>query len=114
MNRIMNSHFTPIAAGFVAASMMVSGAAAQSLGGFPIHEPGANASSNGSSSASSNKKGPMQIIVDANGPGPYKTISHAIKDVAEGGVIYVMHGRYDESITLEKSIFIQGDRGFGR
>lgn len=118
MRRIMSNHFAPNAvklgaAAFVAAGMTVSGAHAQSLGGFPIHEPGANASSNGSTPAGSSKKGPMQIIVDANGPGPYKTISHAIKDVAEGGVVYVMHGRYDESITLDKSIFIQGDRGPG-
>jgi len=114
----MNNHFAPKAAqlsvaGVMAAGMLATGAHAQSLGGFPIHEPGAGASSSGSTSSGSSKNGPMQIIVDANGPGPYKTISHAIDDVAEGGVVYVMHGRYDESITLDKSIFIQGDRGPG-
>lgn len=90
-------------------------AQAQSLGGFPIREPGSG-SSGGSSAGGAVKPGPkgqLQIIVDANGPGPYKTISAAVKDVAEGGMIYVMHGVYNESITVSKSIFIQGDRGPG-
>ena len=119
MRRTQMNHFTPSSAGFaaaafLAASMSFSAAQAQSLGGFPIHEPGAGSSSGGSSSGvSSTAKGPMQIIVDVNGPGPYKTISQAINDVAEGGVVYVMHGVYNESITLEKSVFIQGDRGPG-
>ena len=89
-----------------------SAAHAQSLGGFPIREPGANAQPGGQDAARK-KDGPLQIIVDANGPGPYKTISKAINDVAEGGVVYVMHGVYNESISLEKSVFIQGDRGPG-
>ena len=102
------------AVGLVAASLAATSAYAQSLGGFPIREPGAGSSgSSGSTGGGSNKKGPMQIIVDVNGPGPYKTISGAINDVAEGGVVYVMHGVYNESISLEKSVFIQGDRGPG-
>lgn len=112
------NHFAPLAAkvafaGFLSASIMIGAVQAQSLGGFPIREPGAGASSGSGAGTPSNKKGPLQIIVDANGPGPYKTISKAIDDVAEGGVVYVMHGRYDESIKLEKSVFIQGDRGPG-
>ncbi|MCK5749870.1 MAG: hypothetical protein KAH44_26880, partial [Oricola sp.] len=109
------NHVAPaIAAGLMAASMIATGAHAQSLGGFPIREPAAgNSGGTGSTGSGSNKKGPMQIIVDANGPGPYKTISAAIEDVAEGGVVYVMHGVYNESIKLEKSVFIQGDRGPG-
>lgn len=85
---------------------------AQSLGGFPIREPGAGSSSS-SSSAAKSSDGPLQIIVDVNGPGPYKSIAKAIDDVAEGGVVYVMHGVYNESLTLDKSVFIQGDRGPG-
>lgn len=108
------NHFAPLAAGLLAASMIATSAHAQSLGGFPIREPGAGSSSStGSTGKGSSKKGPMQIIVDANGPGPYKNISDAIDDVAEGGVVYVMHGVYNESITLDKSVFIQGDRGPG-
>ncbi|MEO0879942.1 MAG: right-handed parallel beta-helix repeat-containing protein [Pseudomonadota bacterium] len=87
-------------------------AAAQSLGGFPIREPGAGVQ-NGVKKDKKDKKGPMQIIVDANGPGPYTSVAKAVKDVAEGGVVYVMHGVYNESITLNKSVFIQGDRGPG-
>ena len=87
-------------------------ASAQSLGGFPIREPGAGYSS-GKPTPTKGKKGPLQIIVDINGPGPYKSIAKAVDDVAEGGVVYVMHGVYNESITLDKSVTIQGDRGPG-
>lgn len=94
-------------------ALLASGAFAQSLGGFPIREPGAHAAGSSGDATKPGQKGPMQIIVDANGPGPYKTISKAVEDIAEGGVIYVMHGVYNESITIDKSVFIQGDRGPG-
>ncbi len=115
MNRVKLNHFAPaMAAGLAAASLVASSAYAQSLGGFPIREPGAGVSSPANGDAKgSKKKGPMQNIVDVNGPGPYKTISSAIEDIAEGGVVYVMHGKYEESLTLDKSVFIQGDRGPG-
>lgn len=101
-------------AGAMAVGMMATSVHAQSLGGFPIREPGAgSSSSSGSAGSGANKNGPLQIIVDVNGPGPYKSISKAIDDVAEGGVVYVMHGVYNESISLNKSVFIQGDRGPG-
>lgn len=100
------------AAAFLSVGLIAASAAqAQSLGGFPIREPGANTQPG--QTAGKKKDGPLQIIVDVNGPGPYKTISKAINDVAEGGVVYVMHGVYNESISLEKSVFIQGDRGPG-
>ena len=111
MKRVLTKHLAPAAA-LIAGSMLLADAAnAQSLGGFPIREPGANTSSG--STGSSGRGGPLQIIVDANGPGPYKSISKAVNDVAEGGVVYVMHGVYNESLTLDKSVFIQGDRGPG-
>lgn len=119
MNRVETKKLTPqrfgAVAAFMAGALLVADAAnAQTLGGFPIREPGAGASSGGSGSGGkTTKKGPLQIIVDVNGPGPYKTISKAIDDVAEGGVVYVMHGTYNESLTLNKSVFIQGDRGPG-
>ncbi len=115
MKRTQMKKFAPaVAALFAGALISADVANAQSLGGFPIREPGAGASSGGSQGGSApNRKGPLQIIVDANGPGPYKTISKAIKDVAEGGVVYVMHGVYNETLTLDKSVFIQGDRGPG-
>ena len=93
--------------------MIMQNASAQSLGGFPIREPGAAASSASGKAKSKRAKGPAQIVVDANGPGPYTSISDAVDDIAEGGVIYVMHGRYNESLKLDKSVFIQGDRGPG-
>ncbi len=115
MKRVMMKKMAPVLAAALGAAVMSADiASAQSLGGFPIREPGAGAST-GSGTASPGKKtkGPLQIIVDANGPGPYKSISEAIDDVADGGVVYVMHGTYNESIKLEKSVFIQGDRGPG-
>ncbi len=113
MKRLTIKHLAPIAAALAGGLIIASTANAQSLGGFPIREPGANAPSGGNGPGQAGKKGPLQIIVDVNGRGPYKTISKAIHDVAEGGVVYVMHGVYNESITLEKSVFIQGDRGPG-
>ncbi len=108
MNRVLTKLAT--AAGGV--SLLAAGvAAAASLGGFPIQEPSRPAPGGGGDVPSA--KGAAQVIVDANGPGPYKTISAAVKAVKEGGYIYVMHGVYNESITVTKSIFIQGDRGPG-
>jgi len=109
----MKRVLTAIAAAGGMSIIAADAANAQSLGGFPIREPGAGYSGGNKGSAKKDKKGPLQIIVDVNGPGPYTSIAKAVDDVAEGGVVYVMHGVYDESITLEKSVFIQGDRGPG-
>lgn len=96
------------------ATLLATGiAAAQSIGGFPIREPGSIAAGGGAGGGTKPAKGQQQIVVDATGAGPYKTISAAVKDIAEGGTIYVMHGDYAESVTITKSIFIQGDRGPG-
>lgn len=114
MKRVLSKFIAPAA--IMAGALLVSDIAnAQSLGGFPIREPGARSGGNGGNGAAKPKKdeGPLQIIVDANGRGPYKTISAALKDVAEGGEIYVMHGTYEESLNVEKSVFIRGDRGPG-
>ncbi|MBL4620590.1 MAG: right-handed parallel beta-helix repeat-containing protein [Marinicaulis sp.] len=114
MKHTLMRTIAPAAAALFAGGLILSGvASAQSLGGFPIREPGAGATPGGAQGSGSSKKGPMQIIVDVNGRGPYKSISKAINDVAEGGVVYVMHGVYNESLTLDKSVFIQGDRGPG-
>jgi len=93
--------------------VIASAAQAQSLGGFPIREPGARASGKGTTKPKKKEEGPLQIVVDANRPGPYKTINAAIDDIADGGVIYVQPGVYNESIKLTKSVFIQGERGPG-
>jgi len=53
---------------------------------------------------------PLQIIVDVNGLGPYKSIQKGVNDVAEGGTIYVMPGVYNESVSVSKSVLIQGWR----
>ncbi|MEM9706993.1 MAG: right-handed parallel beta-helix repeat-containing protein [Pseudomonadota bacterium] len=102
-----------VAAAAIALTLGFSGiASAQTIGGFPIREPGST-SAGSKAPAAKKKKGPSQIIVDVNGPGPYRSIRQAVNDIAEGGVIYVMHGVYNEAISLNKSVFIQGDRGPG-
>jgi nitrous oxidase accessory protein NosD len=113
MKRVLMKKLAPAAVALFAGGALVAQAAqAQSLGGFPIREPGAGAgASSGRPDAS--KDGPLQIIVDVNGRGPYKSISKAIEDVAEGGEVYVMHGVYNESIKLTRAVFIRGDRGPG-
>ncbi|MEQ8935368.1 MAG: hypothetical protein RIE56_06220, partial [Amphiplicatus sp.] len=57
-------------------------ASAQTLGGFPIREPGSGSHRPGPGPGNRpDPKGPMQIIVDANGPGPYRSIAKAVDDV---------------------------------
>lgn len=115
MKRLVTMKFAPIGAALAAGTLMIADAAnAQSLGGFPIREPGAGSSSGSGGGAAPSKKGKQEIVVDDNGRGQYKTIAAALKDIAEGGVIYVKHGNYNESIKLTKSVFIEGDRGPGR
>ena len=114
MKRSVPMKFAPMAGALAAGALLLGDIAnAQSLGGFPIREPGANTSSSGGSGPAK-KKGKLEIVVDDNGRGAYKTISAALNDIAEGGVIYVKHGVYEESIKLTKSVFIEGDRGPGR
>ncbi|MEM8937460.1 MAG: right-handed parallel beta-helix repeat-containing protein [Pseudomonadota bacterium] len=112
MKRVSNKILASAAALFAGGVIAAGSANAQSLGGFPIHEPGAKSSQ--SSNAKQTKKGPLQIVVDVNGRGPYKTIGAALRDIAEGGEIHVMHGDYNEAINLTKTVYIRGDRGPGR
>jgi len=111
----MNSKLITLATIGISALVTANIAEAQSIGGkFPIREPGSPASSGGSvKKIKKDKQGPLQLIVDANGPGPYKTISKAIEDIAEGGIIYIQHGVYNESLNLTKSVYLQGERGPG-
>lgn len=96
-----------------AATGLAGGAAsAQTLGGLPIREPGADHAT-GDTHSSAKASGLKQIVVDANGDGPYRTISAALDKIAPGGTIYVLHGDYQESLKLTKSVVIQGDRGPG-
>ena len=89
-------------------------ASAQTLGGFPIREPRAGPQGSAPGGAGARPgRAPQQIVVDVNGPGPYKSIAKAVNDVAEGGIVYIMHGVYNETVKLDKSVFIQGDRGPG-
>ena len=58
MKRVMTKQLAPAAAALLAGALIVTEAAnAQSLGGFPIREPGASSSSSGSSGAGGKKTG---------------------------------------------------------
>lgn len=72
------------------------------LGGPDIDKPGPSANEE-------QETGPLQIVVDAYGPGPYKSISKAVKDIAEGGIIYVRGGLYNESIVIDKDVALVGE-----
>lgn len=115
MKRSVCTKFAPIAGALAAGALLIADVAnAQSLGGFPIREPGAAKSSSGGSNSGAKDKGVAYAKVDPAGLGTHKTISAALNDIAEGGVIEVAHGEYSESIKLNKSVFIRGDRGPGR
>lgn len=49
------------------------------------------------------------IIVDPSGSGDFTTIAEAVADAADGDVILVRPGNYDESIVIDKGITIRGD-----
>ena len=105
----------PLGAALAAGTLMIADIAnAQSLGGFPIREPGAAKSSSGSGNGAKSKQGLAYAKVDSAGYGTHKTINAALSEIAEGGVIEVAHGSYSESLMLTKSVFIRGDRGPGR
>ncbi|MEO1310319.1 MAG: right-handed parallel beta-helix repeat-containing protein, partial [Pseudomonadota bacterium] len=97
-----------IVAGFALATVLgATGAAAQdTFQGFPINEPAAH----GSKKKKTEKKGEEEVVVNKNGSGKYQTISAALEDIAEGGIIHVRRGVYDEEIRLTKSVKIIGER----
>ena len=119
MNRVETKKMTPKRLGAIAAFMtgallVADIANAQTLGGFPIREPGAAKSSGSSGNGGTKKKGMAYAKVDSEGYGTHQTINAALKDIAEGGVIEVAHGEYNETLNVTKSVFIRGDRGPGR
>ncbi|MBN2602727.1 MAG: right-handed parallel beta-helix repeat-containing protein [Candidatus Thermoplasmatota archaeon] len=48
------------------------------------------------------------IIVSKNAKGDYQTINEAINNAAEGAIIYIGEGYYDESININKKIILIG------
>jgi len=49
------------------------------------------------------------LYVGGSGPSNYSTIQGAIDDSVDGDLIYVYNGTYEEFITIDKSITLQGE-----
>jgi parallel beta-helix repeat protein len=65
-----------------------------------------NTSNNGNSS---NNKVPTTFYVDANGDTNFSSIQDAINTAAEGDIIFVHKGIYNEVLTLDKTIQLIGE-----
>lgn len=99
-----------------AAAIALAGAAdAQSLGGFPIREPGASGPSSGSSSGGVVQSSRNEVVVSKDAGSKVTTIAQAMKMVKPGGTILVKGGIYDENIVVTKPVEIRGVVGdYGR
>lgn len=97
-------------------SIALSGAAsAQSLGGFPIREPGASGPSTGNSGGGAPTSSRNEVVVSKDAGSKVTTIAQAMKIVRPGGTILVKGGVYDENIVVTKPVEIRGVEGdYGR
>lgn len=97
-------------------SIALSGAAsAQSLGGFPIREPGASGPSSGNSGGGAPTSSRNEVVVSKDAGSKVTTIAQAMKIVRPGGTILVKGGVYDENIVVTKPVEIRGVEGdYGR
>jgi hypothetical protein len=87
-------------------------ASAQSLGGFPIREPGASGSAGDSSTGAAARN---EVIVSKDAGSKVTTIAQAMRLVRPGGVILVKGGVYNENIEVTKPVEIRGVPGdYGR
>lgn len=80
-------------------------AAAQSLGGFPIREPGA---SSGGVSGSHGGGSRDEVIVSQSPDSRIRTVAEAMRLVKPGGTIIVQGGVYEENLVLTKAVSIRG------
>lgn len=97
-------------------SIALSGAAsAQSLGGFPIREPGASGPASGNSGGGAPTSSRNEVVVSKDAGSKVTTIAQAMKIVRPGGTILVKGGVYDENIVVTKPVEIRGVEGdYGR
>ncbi len=110
----MKRVLTFLAAASSAAIALSSVAAAQSLGGFPIREPGASTPGGGAAAgpAASSRN---EVVVSQDGKGGVQTIAQAMKLVRPGGTILVKGGVYNENVVVTKPVEIRGVPGdYGR
>lgn len=89
-------------------------ASAQSLGGFPIREPGAS-TPGGSSEPSGPGSSRNEVVVSKDAGSRVTTIAQAMRIVRPGGTILVKGGVYNENIQVTKPVEIRGVVGdYGR
>lgn len=91
-------------------------ASAQSLGGFPIREPGVSGpSSGGGSGGGVPSSSRSEVVVSKDAGSKVTTIAQAMRLVRPGGTIMVKGGVYEENIVVTKPVEIRGVEGdYGR
>ena len=97
----------------------IGATASAQFGGMPTMTP----QKSGTADVGKKKRRlPNYVVVDKGGPNSfiddserqtarYRSINDALKQVAWGGVVVVMPGEYEENITLERSVSLQGYQG---
>lgn len=90
-------------------------ASAQSLGGFPIREPGATRPGGDGSSGSAPASSRNEVVVSQDAGSKVTTIAQAMRMVRPGGTILVKGGVYNENVVVTKPVEIRGVPGdYGR
>lgn len=90
-------------------------ALAQTLGGFPIREPGASTPGGQGSSGGPAASSRAEVVVSQDGDSKVQTIREAMRLVRPGGTILVKGGVYNENIEVTKPVEIRGVTGdYGR
>ncbi|MEL6362059.1 MAG: NosD domain-containing protein [Pseudomonadota bacterium] len=93
----------------VAAAALVCSdmAAAQSLGGFPIREPGSRNTGTGQPGAAQPNQF-AEVVVSQGPESKVRTIAAAMRLVKPGGTILVQGGTYTENVVVTKPVAILG------
>ncbi len=96
---------------------LASAADAQTLGGFPIREPGASrpGPGDGGAGAGPGSSSRNEVVVSQDAGSRVTTVAQAMRLVRPGGVILVKGGVYNENIVVTKPVEIRGVPGdYGR
>lgn len=89
-------------------ALAATSAHAQTIGGFPIHEPGSKASSPSSGSSGSRGRLSSEVVVSQAPGSKVRTVAKAMKLVKPGGSIIIQGGTYAENINVTKPVSIRG------
>lgn len=94
----------------------IGAASAQSLGGFPIREPGSGSPGSTNPGGSTGPAGSRsEVVVSQDAGSKVTSVAQAMKLVRPGGTILVKGGVYNENIVVTKPVEIRGVEGdYGR